>query len=447
MTDSGQQNVPDDPRLVEAKIEKAQAEARKAAAEAAAAERAEAEASTAEARQQREAEAKKATAEAEQAAAEARQAQVAALIPDFSKVQVPALKVEGDQAVRGNDLARHALRDAAAQVASAVAAGISQPEVGAKLRVLLTADSDLATADGAYVEVDAGLTRLVVSADKLLAERTGESDAFAVAPFLAAAAGAIPGLVSMLAPRNTLSSRAIATDDTVVVAAVAGSLVGQYEVHIDDFRLVPTDGLVARERELRERRDRLATFKLEQERTKIDQDTIRTAAAERVTQLLKMHDAPPTEGPPPNLDVNLAAARHERDAAAQSASKASVTADSIGELVGAIDAFLLACHAPAEGGRSPFVSAALHEQLRQTAAEKRYDAVVFAKGSGGSVDQRIEELFARKDRIEAIASVSVAYWVIQAPSSNVCASGVATGTARLSGKLGESLKITDVPIG
>jgi len=51
-----------------------------------------------------------------------------------------------------------------------------------------------------------------------------------------------------------------------------------------------------------------------------------------------------------------------------------------------------------------------------------------------------------RDRIEAIATVSISYWVMDPGTSSIIAGGVATASSRLSGKIGEELKITPVPV-
>ncbi|HEY0165676.1 MAG TPA: hypothetical protein VGB75_01420 [Jatrophihabitans sp.] len=437
MTTGGVGNQAKDPRIVAAEVQQAEAAALKAATEAAAAQRQEREAMSEAALAQREAERRKAVAEADKAVSDARQTQIASLIPDFSKVSVPAAKIEGDQAVRGNDLARHALRGAASKAADQIKNAVS----GSGLRplVLVTSDQDLATADGAYVEVDAGLTHLTESAESLLPVAQGADFGITLA---AAAAYVLPGLLSMLAPRQTLSSRSIADDDTAAVAAISGALIDQCDVHIDDFRLVPAAGLLERERYLRQRRNLLAQYKLSQDRVRIDGETRRAELAERLTALNKQKDASngaPTQG----LLAEIAEVTAARDSVTAEVSLASVTADTVNALVTAIDAFFIAIHTTAAGAkRSAFVSGALHEALRVAVDGKKFDAVVYVKSAGGSVDQRIEELFLRKDRIESTASVSVSYWAINPATSNVLVSGVETGTVRLSGELGGDVTLT-----
>jgi hypothetical protein len=429
-----------DPRIVEAEIRQAEAAALKAATDAAAAQRLEREATSETALAQREAERRKAIAEADKAVSDARQAQIASLIPDFSKVSVPAAKIEGDQAIRSNDLARHALRGAASKAAGRIKNAVSGS--GGKPLVLVTSDPDLATVDGAYVEVDAGLTRLTESADRLLPFAGTEDFSFALA---AALMSAVPGLISMLAPRETLSSRSIVADETAAIASITGALIDQgCDVRIDDFRLVPAADLIDRERGLRQRRDLLAKFKLDQDRIKIDAEARRAQLVERLTELYKQKDASP--GPPAQGQLDeIAEVTAARDAAMAEASAASVNADTANALLTAIDAFFVAIHTPAAGAkRSAFVSAALHEALRVVVDGKKFNAVVYVKSAGGSVDQHIEELFARKDRIEAIASVSVSYWAIDPATTNVLVSGVETGTVRLKGHIGGDLTL--VPI-
>ena len=451
----------EDSRVTQAKIDQALAAARKATADAAAAERTETEAASELAKQQREAEAKKAIAEANEAARQAavdtdpalqrqqkeaeakkavaeanksafdaRQAQIASLIPDLGKVQVPETKVSGDQALRSNDLTRHALRAAAKLLVKRLEEKIpKQNSTGQRALVLITSDADLASTDGAYVEVKTGLDRLSASADALLPK-----SAAGLLPVVAAAATAIPGLISALAPRRSVASYAIADDDTAAIAEVAGALAIDRDVHIDNFRLVPERSIVRLERDLRDKRDRVARHKLDQEQAKAQQETLRSNAQERLTALLKQKDQPPTTGNPEDLDATITQVRAERDQAAAATAQATVTADLAEELLKAIDAFVIAIHTIPQGGaRSPFVSAALHEEIREATSDggHRYDAVLYIKGSGGSVDQFLEKMFIAKDRVEIIASVSVSYWAMDPQTSNIIAAGVATASSRL----------------
>lgn len=94
-----------------------------------------------------EAEAKKAAADADKAAGDAARAQLTALIPDFSKVQVPETKLGGTQPLFGSLLAHRALEDAATALVSAL-----QPKLSAgDGAVLVTNDADLASSDAAYL--------------------------------------------------------------------------------------------------------------------------------------------------------------------------------------------------------------------------------------------------------------------------------------------------------
>lgn len=429
-----------------AEARKAVAEARQAAAEAdQAARAARVEVDPALQRQQKEAEVRKATADADKAAADAKQAQISALLPDFSKVEVPATKIEGDQALRGNDLARHALRTAARALASDVLS--KSPHTGSQVgrgRILITSDPDLATTDGAYVEVNTGLDRLLESAEQL------NSPPRPIAPpVIAAVATMIPGLVSMLAPRRTLSSRAVADDDTAAVAEVAGALAADRDVRLDDFRLVPDTEVVARERRLRIERDRLVKFKLDHEQLKTQSETLRANAQAQLDALLKLKVEPTPGTIPAEIDVQIAAITQQRDEAIADLATATVRAELAGTLLAAIDAFFIAIHfIRAEAKRSAFVAAALHEELRKSAPGARvFDHVLFVKGSGGTVDQLLEEVFFRKDRVEVIASVSISYWLMDPATSNIVAGGVVTRSSRLSGKIGDELKITAMAAG
>lgn len=192
---------PQDPASVAATLAKAQAEAAKAAADARTAEaqakkaeREEVEASGAAAVNQRAAEAAKATVEAEKATAVARQDQIAALIPKFGDIKTGSLELKAEQPLFGGVLAGRALKHAAALAAADL-------QLPADARILVTSESDLATADAAYRNVSTGLEELVKYADLLLADtdpsKPRKQSFTAVA---GAVAGALPGLLSLSRP-------------------------------------------------------------------------------------------------------------------------------------------------------------------------------------------------------------------------------------------------------
>jgi hypothetical protein len=430
--------TPEDPRVTQAKIDqavaeadKAKAEAAKAAVDAAKASREEAAATSTLGVQQREAETRKAIAEAKKADFDAQQSRVAALVPDLGKAQVPALAVSGDQALFGATVTQRALDTAAASLVEDVSAHLPAKGSG---RVLLTSDPDLASPDASYVEVDAGLKMLAKAAAEALKPPSAGG---IVAAAVAAVAAALPGLISFFAPSRSVSSHAVTLDDSSVVAAVAGRLATTHDVHLDDFRLVPQDGVVKRDKELMDHRDQLAALKNQGDVLKAELQRRGSAAQEKLDALLTAAKEAPDD--PAAKQAVEDAAKERDDLTGQSTNLATETA-TVEDLVTAIDSFRTAIHTVPQGGtRSPLAVAALYEGLHATvSATDRYAAVLFVKSGGGSVEQLINDRKFMKDRFDVVGSVGVSYWLIDPTDSNVRAAGTATGRARMSGTIGSS---------
>src|SRR5262245_29148901 len=157
-------------RTDEAAAAKAEADAAKARADARAAEAA---AKKAEqdvqdhdapaAVRQREAEAQQKAAEAEKAAAAARQARFAAVIPDLSAVKESTLEVKDGPPLWSSFL----LGAAVAAAANSVAAKL-KPLQSSASRILLTCESDLASADATYQDTKTGFDELMTAAENVL---------------------------------------------------------------------------------------------------------------------------------------------------------------------------------------------------------------------------------------------------------------------------------------
>jgi hypothetical protein len=428
-------------------VERRKAEQRKAIAEA---EKAARDASVAIdpalERKKIEAEARKATAEAEKAAADARRAEITALLPDFSKIAAPETKVTGDQPLFSSVLAHRALDKAATRLVEAVKGKLA---TGTDNVILLTGEEDLATSDAAYVEVNGGLDHLITSAMTIL--KPPKDTGFAPVAALGAIATALPGLVSLLMPRRAISSHAIELDTAAAKAVVAGKLADEgHNVRMDDFRLVPTGQIVAREAELRACRNALAARKLEREVEKAEHDTLRSEHQRRLEELmLKRAELPAGAAANPTLDEEILKARSERDMAANDGKQASIEVGLIDGLLTAIDSFSVAIHTVSQGGRrSPFVTAALFEELRISKTDTpRFSRVLLVKASSGSADQLFKDRTFRSDKFEGIASVSVSYSLIDPQTSYVLTAGIAVGSARIQGEMGGTISYRQVEDG
>lgn len=395
------------------------------------------------ARRQKEAEARKVVAESEQAAADARQKQVASLIPNFGAITAPETKIEGEGALAGSILAHHALQAAAKRVA--VKLGHTKPDgtpnesdngplrAGKKIgdqatALLVTTQEDLATADAAYLEVQRGLTQLRDEAQRLLNPPADDTRGFLPAPALGAMAGALPGLVSLLLPRQSVKTASVAVDTTAAVASLLGQLVPARVVLLDDFRLVESTELTELEADLRTKRGDLVGKKLEADADK--------ARLEAERDVLSAEQKELDKADPPVPD-DAAAKRQERAENAVAAAKAASRAGAMDDLMKVIDGFLAAIHTAGEGGRSPFVAAALHEKIRT--GSPKVTQILFVKASSAEIDQLYEDRRFKKDRFTSLASISITYWLLDANSSAIVASGVELGTVCVQGAVGESV--------
>jgi hypothetical protein len=395
------------------------------------------------ARKQKEAEATQAIAEADKATATAEQSRFTALVPDFSKVTVPATSFAGDQTLTSAVLAHAALGEAASVLVKALV-----PRLAGKPDdvVLITTDEDLASADAAYVEVTTGLQQLVDSSEQLLPK---PKPGIAAAPVLAAAAGAIPGLVSLLAPRTTVTSRALTPDTTGAVASVAQALLKSADppaarkVRIDDFRLVPHGEVAAEETELRARRDKLADYK----RTLSEGMAGLEAERDRCEKALEIAQKGAEAVPPTATSEQVAIAKTAFDTAKGKAADAGVKAGLVGDLIAVIDNFLVAIHnIPTGAKRSAFSSAALHEELRHPKGAPAISTVLYVIAAATATTEIYTDRTFSKDKYQSIASVSISYWAIDPTTSDIIDAGVAVGSVELRGKVGETPSIRPVPI-
>ncbi|WP_405066410.1 hypothetical protein OG558_32495 [Kribbella sp. NBC_01510] len=417
-----------------ADAEKAKSDAQKAAVDAAKAQREEAEASGALGREQREAAAHKAIAEAQKSDFDTQQARVAALIPDLSKATVPELKVSGDQSLFSSRVTHKALGNAAKALADAVAASLPAKGAG---RVLLTSADDLASLDGVYVEVEQGLKMLHDAADALLPNPDGIAPAI-----VAGVVAAIPGLISFFAPTRSVSSHAMSLDDPVILADVAGRLVGARDIMLADFRTVPQDGVVKLDRELMDKRGLLLDEKAGADSDQAEAEAEAAVKQSALDTVLSKHQQDPEE---PAAQEEIDNATKARDHAAALLVQKTRNAEQVLDVIKGIDDFRTAIHVvPSGSARSPLVTAALHEGLHGTAgAADRFAAVLFVKGAGGSIDQLTDDRKVRKDRFDLLGTATIAYWVIDPLDSLVKASGTAVGSARIQGTIGDTLTVTN----
>jgi hypothetical protein len=395
---------PSDDLEKQATLQKAQAEARKAAADASQAEAAAAkaqfendQAQTPDAMAAADAKNRKDAAEADQAAAAARQAQIAALIPDFSKVSESKLDVKGDQTLFGAAMAQRALDAVAADLAKTIVTSLTS--AGA-IRLLVTSDTDLATSDGAYVDVTTSLNGLLDAAKELLPQAPAQAraaaprPAFAAAPLAGAIAGALPALLSLFSADRTIQSATTTVSDFAATAAVIGALraaEADWTLVHDDVRTMPSGGAVA------------------------------------------------------TLVKNAAITHRELSARSAelkgtSANAADVT--KLDDLAKAIDTYLGAISAVPKGAtQSQLSRAILREQLHTD--EDRFTHVLVAKSNGGSLDQATDNKpLWFKDRFSVVAVISVTYLLIETPSGHAVTGATIARAATGHGTIGSTIQLS-----
>jgi len=439
-------------RLADAHAAKAEADARAAQSAADKAERENADWNDEANRRERAAKSEQSIAEAEKAAGDARRSEITALVPDLTAVEKGETTFTGDRPMFSSVLAHRALTQAVAVLVEAIPAT-------AGWRILITDDPDLVTSDASYVEVGTGLAQLTAAANALLlpaaaapggdladAAAPGGDLADAAAPaVLSAIAAAVPGVLSLLAARRSIRSAPMTVDTAATTALTAGRLAAKSaHVTIDEFRLVPDGRIVALETELRIKRSLLVQDRSTRDAERSAVDATRAVAQSRADALTKRIDGAAAGVDTEANEATLARVRQEiaeltrqhRDLAARIAL--------LDDLITAVAGFTTAMHTvPSGANRSPFTIAALREGLRATPANTPFTHVLFVQATTGSVDQLFTDApLWSKDRFHAIGSVSVAYWLLDPATSEIVTGGVATGTAQLKGKVGDSFTIT-----
>jgi hypothetical protein len=445
---NGAAQQPVDPDTLKAQLAKAQADAVKAAADARAAEvaarkaeREEAERSSAAALNRREAIRDKQAAEAGKDAGAARQAEIAALIPDFSKVDRGSLDVKGDQALFGSALGTRALDHAAKTIATIVIGRMTPKDTW---KVLVSSEVDLASADASYVDVTTGLDELIKAAEKLLAQ-TKPTEPGAIKPqglpLIGALAAAVPGVLSLFSSHRTVTTTKMTIGNVAAAAAVAGALKGQVEtgtVAHDQFRLVPTGDVRAKLDTLAERRRQLTA-------RKVELDTARTSAASGQAQssdtIARLQAAlAQASGSTAAIEAQIEQARADRRRQDAAQAIAATLVGMVDAGIEAIDAFVTALRTVPQGARrSPLTAAALHEQIHQAGG---FTHVLLVQSQNGSASQVIDDkpLFF-DDKFSVIAGVSVTYMLLAVPEGTMIAAGNAEGTASAKGKIGGEFTI------
>jgi len=433
-----------DAAKAKADAEKAAADARSARAKADDDERDTAQKATPLAQQQREAEARKAAAEADKAAAAAQRDQLGAFIPDFSKVQRGELELKGDQTLDASALAQRALAEAADTLAKRVDEKL--PDDG-RWTLLITSDSDLATSDGAYLDVVTGLDQLFAAADKLLdkAQPGTTRELALLGPAIGALVSAVPGLLSLFSAHRTVTTAPVTISDLAAAAATVGALRRLTDsgrlIH-DDLRLIPKGAVHRKVEALGAKQQELVGHKIALEADKARSSAELAEARAKVSELTAALAANPQNSN--ELRPLLAGERKRLESLEQKVDAATVKVGLIESVLSAINAFMASLTAVPEGGkRSPLALAAMREQLHEaTAGDHPFTHVLLVKGNAGSAQQSVDDRpLWLDDKYSAVATASITYMLLETETSQLLTADNVTGSAAAYGKIGDEFEV------
>lgn len=446
-----------DPAAVRAAVEKATAEAAKAKADAEKAaadarsarakadddERDTAQKATPLAQQQREAEARKAAAEADKAAAAAKRDQIGAFIPAFSEVQRGELEFKGDQTLDASALAQRALAEAADTLAERVDEKL--PDDG-RWSLLITSDSDLATSDGAYLDVVTGLDQLSTAADKLLEKAQGGTTRELAGPVIAALVSAVPGLLSLFSAHRTVTTASVTISDLAAAAATVGALRRLTDsgglIH-DDLRLLRRGAVHGKVEALGAKQQELVGHKIALGADKARSSVELTDARAKVSELTAALVATPDNAN--ELRPQLAEERKRLESLEQKVDAATVKMGLIESVLSAINDFMASLTAVPEGGkRSPLALAAMREQLHEaTAGDHPFTHVLLVKGNAGSAQQSVDDRpLWFEDKYSAVSTAGITYMLLETKTSQLVTADNVTGSAAAYGRIGDKFAVT-----
>jgi hypothetical protein len=436
-----------------AEAEKAKQDAAKAAADArtasATADKAELEAaeqSSTVAQQQRDATARKEIAEADKAAAAARRDQLTAVIPDLSTVKDSTLDVKEGPLLFASVATARALKGAARVVGDALDRILDKENV---TRLLVTSDPDLASTDAVYQDVDSGLDQLDAAARRLLddltlAETTESATPTTLIPdVIAALAGAVPDVLSLLAAHRTVSSGVVTPDDlaaqTVVLHEIRERKSRLALLH-DDFRLVHPGAIHTKMSGLSSTRQRLVGRRIDLtgQKSAVDAELETKRSEERSLEKR-------LTGQPDDTDLRETLDRVQADIA-QLTGKSTTLGVHVGLIdsaTSALDTFVSAIRVVPDGSRrSALATAALHERLHRPGADPRVSHILLVKQQPGQAHQVVDnQPLWWSDRFTTAADTSIAYILIATANSNVITAGRATRLTSVVGGIGSTFEI------
>lgn len=429
-----------DARKAEAEAQRAEVAAAQAAAEAR-------EWSSLGAKQARDADRAKSVAEARGAAIDSQQKVIDSLVPNLAGAS------RGSTTTSGTTLFTTLLTERGVRRAAKALVADVYDELVSGAPLLLITEEDLASSDAAHLSVVTGFLRALSQIDRVIGgEATGEGNLASVAPVGGAAvAAALPPVLSLLSADRSLSGGDASIDSALTVATVARELHNHgIEVILDRFRLLDGDAeILAQEKLVLERRDALNDRRILESIKRDEADRRCTDAQAMIDELTRTLASKDLEMErKPGLQEELAGAMRNRDThLKESLTSAALVEHAIG-LLERVDAFLAAIRTTSDGSsQSPLVAALLRELVHPTAPrpDPAVPMVMFVRATSGSVSQLVEDRpFLFKDRFEAIAGVTIAYWLVSVASGQLVLSGAHTGTARITGTVGKSFTISDI---
>jgi hypothetical protein len=343
---------------------------------------------------------------AEKDAAAARREQLTALVPDLTKVERGSLDLVKDgQPTAGTAVAGRALQNAAELIKREVI-----DQTGADgWSLLITSDGDLAASDAAYQSTVAALDRVTTWADAVLKSTDVGADLKTealpgIGVVAAAAAQAVPGILSLLSAHRTITTGPVTITDLAASAAVAGVLKGRNAkrtIFHDSVRLLPSGEIS----------------------TKVD--TLYTRRQELIERKALLESRKPT-----------AAGNSPSEELASAIGLVASVSDNIGELLGDLTTV------PTGATRSPLAAAILREGLH----DGTFQYVLLVKAESASGMQLVNDRpLLMDDKFAVLAAASISWVLLEAKSGGVLDAGVTTGTAQARGVIGNTFALQDAP--
>jgi hypothetical protein len=330
--------------------------------------------------------------------------QLAAIIPDLSKVTASSLETKGDYPSWATSLVYRAIDEAALKVVDRIfGAEFKDPaektppptpdSTSGNRVVYITSESDLVVSSFTYNEVRYNIRKLLGSCRAML-DHQGDVHADLVpVTALTAIASTLPSILSLFSAARSINATSITASDLAAAAAVAECIrargTGAKILH-DGFALMPEDELLKEVFDLTRARNDLGQLK---------------------GRLAGSSDAPDGE------------------------EKRNANLSEIESLISMIDTYIAAIHAvPASGQRSLLATAALYERIQKVSH------VLLVKAQAGQAKDMLDNRpLWWADRFSTVVDASITFMLIDRSSSELKSSGTLSGRAELSGRIGKKI--------